>query len=57
MRTRSVEAAWPSREEPVGRVLRQAMRLVACLVYSQSRFLKMTYRLVQTTAISRIAKG
>ncbi|MDH6541082.1 hypothetical protein M2167_003620 [Streptomyces sp. SPB4] len=25
--------------------------------YSQSRFLKMTYRLVQTTAISRIAKG
>lgn len=25
--------------------------------YSQSRFLKMTYRLVQTTAISRMAKG
>lgn len=25
--------------------------------YSQSRFLKITYRLVQTTAISRIANG
>lgn len=25
--------------------------------YSQSRFLKMRYRLTQTTAISRIAKG
>ncbi len=32
-------------------------RWLCSACYNQSRFLKMTYRLTQTTAISRIAKG